>query len=75
MLHHGREILWELSDEAGHIEVGIDSVGKCEVVGLCEDLDAVRECSLTADTLLEGGTRCTPAVDLSIEQRFNYQLG
>ena len=75
MLHHGWEILWELGNKAGHIKVGIYSIRQCEVVSLGQDLDAVRECSLTTHALLEGGTCSTPAIDFSIKQRFNNEFG
>lgn len=75
MLHHRREILRELSDKAGDVEVRVDSIGECEVVSLGEDLDAVGEGALATHTLLEGRTCSSPAIDFSVEERLHYQFG
>ena len=75
MLHHRWEIFRELGNKAGDIEICVDSIGECEVVGLSEDLDAVGESALATDALLEGGTCCTSAIDFSVEERLHYQFG
>ena len=75
MLCDGWEVGGELRDEAGDVQVGVYTVGEREVVRLGQDLDAVGEVALTADTLLEGCTRCTTAVHFTVEKGLDDQLG
>ncbi len=61
------EVLGELGDEAGDVEESVDTVGKGEVVGFCQDFDAVREVSLAAHAFLEGGACGSAAIHFAVE--------
>lgn len=68
VLEHTLPVLWELAHETRHVQVGIYSVAQCEVVGLSQNFDSVREGSLPTYGFLECGA-CSPAtVYFSIEQ-------
>ena len=53
VLEHAEPVFVELSDEAGDVEVGVDSVREREVIGLSQNFNAMRERSLATDCLLE----------------------
>ena len=68
MLSDRGEIFWELGNEAGDVQIGIYSVRQSKVICFSKDLNTMREGSLATDTLLEGGTSSTTAVNFSIEK-------
>ena len=72
MLDHALEVVGELADEAGDVQVGVGSVGQGEVVGFGQDFDTVWEdTALAAHTLLERSRRSAPNINLSIKQRYH----
>ena len=67
MVEHRLEVLLKLSDKAGDIQVGVNSVGQGEVICFCKDLDSMRESTLSSHSFLEGRGGSPSAVDLSVE--------
>lgn len=68
------QVLFELSDKAGNIQERIHSIAKREVVGLCQDLNTVRERALPANSFLEGCTRSSAAIYLSVEKTLHDEF-
>ena len=75
MVQHFSDVFWELSHEAGDINESVYTVRKREVISFGQDLNTVREGTLATDSLLESSARCSPNVDLTIEQAHNDELG
>jgi len=75
VLNHRPEVFVELSYEARHVEISIHSVAEGEVVSFSENLNAVWEIPLPSYTFLESGTCCPSAINLSIKEGYDYQLG
>ncbi len=67
MVNNALKVLRELSNEARYIEKGIYPITESKVVSLSQNLNTVRKGTLSANTLLEGGTGSSSAVDLSIK--------
>ena len=68
-------VLLKLPNEAAYIQESIDSVRESEVISFSEDLDTVREGALSTNSLLEGRTCSSSAIDLAIEQADIDKLG